>query len=118
MFNNTKKKNNKAQKWFNKKYSKRKESITELKISDKEYDSPLKIDGFTELKTIYLKKLKLTSLEISNCSQLAKIYLSELTLSDPTLSKSTLSKSILSEPTSNLEISRCSELNEMKFSKC
>src|SRR5437763_1083166 len=68
MFNQKKK--NKAQKWFNKKYSKKKESINDLNISDKEFDNSLKIDGFTKLKTIDLTILKLTSLKISNCSKL------------------------------------------------
>src|SRR3954453_19316227 len=90
---NTKKKN----KAFNKEYSKKKE----LKISDKDFDKfgcSLEIDGFTKLKIIDLTNLKLTSLEISNCSQLTKINLSELA--------------------SNLEISRCSKLIEVKLSEC
>src|SRR5437763_1175776 len=57
----------KSQKWFNNKYSK---NLTELKISNKDFDSPLKIDGFTKLETIDLKKFKLTSLEISSCAKL------------------------------------------------
>src|ERR1043166_6415075 len=89
----------KNQKWFDKKYPEKKETLTELKISDKVFDKSLKINGFTKLETIDLKKFKLTSLEISNCSQLTEISLSELT-------------------SSNLMISKCSELNEAKLSEC
>src|SRR4051794_16763197 len=79
-------------------YPEKEKSISKLKISNKDFNCSLKIDGFTKLKFIDLKIFKLTSLEISDCSQLTKIRLSELT--------------------SNLEINNCPELIEVKLSKC
>src|SRR5688572_15456099 len=107
------KKKPKAQKWFNNKYSKKKESINELKISDKDFDSSLKIDGLTKLETIDLTNLKLTSLEISGCNELNKVKLSScriksLSVSDcPKLTKLDCSHSGLTE----LNISNLIELN-------
>src|ERR1044072_9394581 len=97
-----------SQKWFNKKYSETIETLIELKISDKVFDKFLRIDGFTKLKTIDLKKLKLTSLEISNCSHRTEISLSEIAKYEINKKHSSF----------NLKISKRSERNEVKFSKC
>ncbi|RIA88995.1 hypothetical protein C1645_217430 [Glomus cerebriforme] len=67
----------KGQQWFNDKYSKE----TEVNIvGSRRLDlvGSLKVENFTNLTSINLKKLKLTGLEISNCSQLNVINLSGL----------------------------------------
>jgi energy-coupling factor transporter ATP-binding protein EcfA2 len=74
-----------SQKWFDKKYSKeeeeidiRKENIRNKIGGKSNLHGSLKIEGFTKLKSIILKRLKLTSLEIINCPQLDEVDLSEL----------------------------------------
>src|ERR1700722_15723317 len=67
---------NKDQKWFNDKFS-NKEVINIKKLN---FPDSLKIESFTNLKSISLKKLNVTRLEISNCSKLDTIYLSELAI--------------------------------------
>src|SRR5277367_2066929 len=77
----------KAQKWFDKEYFKEKEENLDIRKEDirnklglkSNLCGPLKVEGFMNLKSIRLEKLKLTSLEIINCPQLDKIDLSELT---------------------------------------
>ena len=125
----------KAQKWVN---NKEKEEI--INKVDDNLSGPLKIESFANLKNVCLKKLKLTSFEVSNCSQLTMIDLSELTqltslsVSDcPSLfelncSYSSIEKLILNtcpEITKlncsnnqliNLEISNCSKLSSLNCS--
>src|SRR4051794_13755358 len=63
------------QQWFNEKYSN--EEIINI-IGTNRLKNSLKIEDFTKLKSINLKKLKLTSLEIIKCPQLTRVDLSEL----------------------------------------
>jgi hypothetical protein len=68
-----------AQEWFDNRYSneKNEKDINIVKalldFSKPDLEGPLKINGFANLESINLKNLKLTSLEISDCSQLKKI---------------------------------------------
>ncbi|CAB4493566.1 hypothetical protein RhiirA5_451406 [Rhizophagus irregularis] len=113
------------QKWFDKTYFKDKEENIDIKKGDirnilgrkSNLHGSLKIEDFTKLKSINLKKLKLTSLEIINCSQLTRVNLSEhiklenLFISKcPRLTKLDCSHSQLNELT-NLDVSNLIELD-------
>ncbi|CAB4431281.1 unnamed protein product [Rhizophagus irregularis] len=67
----------KTQQWFNEKYSK-KENIDIAESKNLKLKGFLEIKDFTKLKSIILKNFELNKLEISGCSQLAKVDLSEL----------------------------------------
>jgi energy-coupling factor transporter ATP-binding protein EcfA2 len=102
----------KPQKWFDEKYSKeevnidiRKENIRNVLGAKSNLHGSLKIEGFTKLIFINLKKLKLTSLEIINCPQLKDLFVSQC----PNLTKLDLSHS-LNELT-DLDVSNLIELD-------
>ncbi|CAB4493561.1 hypothetical protein RhiirA5_424506 [Rhizophagus irregularis] len=67
----------KGQKWFDK-HSNDKVFIEVIGTRQLRIGGPLKIECFTNLEKIILKKLHLTNLEIINCSRLRNITLSEL----------------------------------------
>jgi len=90
----------KAQKWFDKKYTKGKKEVTKMRFSNNSIYGPLKIDGFTKLKNISPKVPNLTSLEISNCPQLTNVKVHEL------------------KELENLSVSNCPELIKLDCSHC
>ncbi|GBB91402.1 hypothetical protein RclHR1_18680002 [Rhizophagus clarus] len=113
------------QKWFDKSYFKEKEEIIDIRKEDirnivggsSNLHGSLKIEDFTKLKSIVLKKLSLTSLEIINCPQLTRVDLSEFIKLEslfvskcPRLTKLDLSHSQLYELT-DLDVSNLIELN-------
>ena len=107
-----------AQKWFDKNYPRKKKGDTkDINISNKTFNTPLKLEGFAKAKNINLKKLKLDNLEISNCSELTDINfnncsIKSLTVSDcPKLIKLDCSNIGLTE----LEIVDCLILSDLKY---
>ncbi|CAB5208524.1 unnamed protein product [Rhizophagus irregularis] len=72
----SKKKGQKGQQWFDENYSKEKVIVITGGWRSN-FTGSLKIESFKNLESISLKKLELTSLEISNCTQLNKVDLSE-----------------------------------------
>ncbi|CAB5096291.1 unnamed protein product [Rhizophagus irregularis] len=102
------------QQWFNEKYSEAEVmDITDnrrLNLTDS-----LKIEGFENLKRIRIKKFKLISLEIRNCSQLNEINLVELPILTSLSVTGCSNLTMITELTS-LKISDCSQLNKVYFS--
>ncbi|GBB96837.1 hypothetical protein RclHR1_02850008 [Rhizophagus clarus] len=113
------------QRWFDKTYFKEKEEIIDIKKENirnilggrSNLHGSLKIEGFTNLKSVILKKLKLTSLEIINCPQLTRVDLSEFIKLEslfvskcPRLTKLDFSHSQLYELT-DLDVSNLIELD-------
>src|SRR5581483_5228976 len=84
-----------AQKWFNKKYPRRKKENTEdINISSKSFNTHLRLEGFPKVKKIKFEKIKLNHLEITNFPELTDVKLfnncsiKSLTVSDcPKLTK-------------------------------
>ncbi|CAB4431282.1 unnamed protein product [Rhizophagus irregularis] len=107
--------NNRAQQWFNETYSK-KENIDIAESKNLKLKGFLEIKDFTKLKSIILRNFELNKLEISGCSQLAKIDLSELTkltsLSVADCQKLT-GLDCSSTKLSSLKIINCPQLNKI-----
>ncbi|CAB4411685.1 unnamed protein product [Rhizophagus irregularis] len=107
------------QQWFNEKYS----EVEVMDITDNRrlnFTDYLKIEGFKNLRKIRIKKFKLISLEIRNCSQLNEINLAELpilTSLSVTGCQKLTNLDCSSIGLTSLEISDCSQLEGIDLSK-
>ncbi|CAB4381715.1 unnamed protein product [Rhizophagus irregularis] len=111
----SKKKGQKDQQWFDENYSKEKVIVITGGWRSN-FTGSLKVESFKDLESISLKKLKLTSLEISNCTQLNKVDLSEhskLTSLSVTGCPKLTTFICSSNGLISLEISGCHQLNNI-----
>jgi GTP-binding protein EngB required for normal cell division len=116
----SKKKGQKDQQWFDEKHSK--DKIINITGGRKlNFTGSLKIEGFKNLETINLKKLKLASLEISDCPRLDKITdlieLTKLTSLSVTGCPKLITLNYSSNGLTSLEINGCSQLRNIDLSK-
>ncbi|RIA88985.1 hypothetical protein C1645_738981 [Glomus cerebriforme] len=107
----------KDQNVFNNKYS----NDETIEIVGSSYGDHLKIENFTNLKRIKLKKLKIISLKIINCSQLIELDCSNTTIEELSLNlcpNITKLKCSNNNKLINIDVSNCSKLEFLDCSNC